>query len=310
MERELNRFLTEQKVAGLLVLHQGSVRLERYGLNHGPKGRWVSQSVAKSMTSTLVGAAIQDGFISSIDDKVSTYIPELENSSYQHVSIRQLMTMTSGVGWNENYSDLNSDIAKFYSAPVESGFNATVSYMKQLKKEAEPGQKWVYKTGETHLLGVLVSSATGQHLADYLSTKIWASYGMEQEASWSLDRTQHELGGCCIQATLRDYARFGQFILDKGYINGQSVVPDWWFEEATRAQVKFGQHGRGYGYQWWISSNGTFQAIGIHGQLIHIDPRRKLVVAVNSAWPEAVNPQRSAAQNNLLTTITSQIDKE
>ena len=123
--------------------------------------------------------------------------------------------MTTGVQWNENYTDPNSDIARFYSDPVDPGIDATVSYMRRLPAEAEPGKKWVYKTGETDLLGVLVSSATGQTLSNYLSKKIWVPYGMEQKATWILDRTDHELAGCCLQAKLRDYARFGQFVLDR-----------------------------------------------------------------------------------------------
>ncbi|MCP3980959.1 MAG: serine hydrolase [bacterium] len=309
LQPELERFMSEQKVAGLIVLHDGAVRLERYGLGYSDAGRWVSQSVAKSFTSTLVGAAVKDGFISSIDDPVTQYIPGLRGSAYDDVSIRQLMTMTSGVRWNEDYSDPQSDIARFYSKPIERGLDATVSYMRGLPAEAEPGAKWVYKTGETHLLGVLVSSATGQSLADYLSQKLWAPYGMQQSASWTLDRGGHELGGCCLQASLRDYARFGQFVLDGGRIDGRSIVPDGWFAAATRTQVQIGWAGRGYGYQWWTSDDGTFRAIGIHGQLIHIDPARRLVVAINSAWPEALSRQRSAATADLLTAIAAEVDR-
>ena len=188
--------------------------------------------------------------------------------------------------------------------------DATVSYMRGLGREAAPGTKWVYKTGETHLLGVLVSSATGQPLAEYLSSKIWRPYGMEQSASWSIDRTDHELAGCCLQATLRDFARYGQFVLEGGRIDGRSIVPDGWFEEATRTQASTGFAGRGYGYQWWTADDGTFDAIGIHGQLIHIDPARRLVVVLNSAWPAATGRERSSAQRNLLSTIAAAIDDE
>jgi CubicO group peptidase (beta-lactamase class C family) len=308
LEEELERFMSEQKVAGLIVLHEGTVRLERYGLGYSDAGRWTSQSVAKSVTSTLVGAAVRDGFISSIDDPVTKYIPGLRGSAYDNVSVRHLMTMTSGVRWNEDYSDPASDLARFYSAPVEPGLGATVSYMRRLPAEAEPGTKWVYKTGETHLLGVLVSSATEQTLAEYLSSKLWAPYGMEQSASWSIDRSGHELAGCCLQASLRDFARYGQFVLDRGQVNGRSIVPDGWFEAATRTQVQIGWPGYGYGYQWWTADNGTYQAIGIHGQLIHIDPARRLVVAINSAWPEATSRERWLARANFLRAITTAID--
>jgi len=225
----LERFIVDEKVAGLIVLQRGKVRLERYALGYSAAGRWVSQSVAKSITSTLVGAAVKDGYIASLDDPVTKYIAGLAGSAYDDVTIRQLMTMTSGVKWNEDYNDPSSDVARFFTEPLERGVNATLSYMRKLPREAPPGTKWVYKSGETHLLGVLVTSATRQPLAEYLSAKLWVPYGMEQSAVWTTDRTHHELAGCCLQAALRDFARFGQFVLDGGRVDGKSIVPDGWF---------------------------------------------------------------------------------
>ena len=181
--------------------------------------------------------------------------------------------------------------------------------MRQLPAEAAPGKKWVYKTGETHLLGVLVRAATGQSLAGYLSKKIWMPYGMEQKASWTIGRTDEEIGGCCLQATLRDYARFGQFVLDEGRINGVSIVPDTWFREATRVQIPLWPGG-GYGYQWWIFNDSTFEALGIYGQQIHIDPSRRLVVVISSAWPEAENNELRMKAFGFINTIVKEIDKE
>jgi CubicO group peptidase (beta-lactamase class C family) len=308
-EREFEEFLTEQKVAGLLILQDGMIRLERYGLGFSEAGRWTSQSVAKSVTSTLVGAAIKDGYINSVDDYVTDYIPDLKGSAYEKVSVRHLLTMNTGVQWKETYNDPNSDLIKFFTDPTEPGLDQTVSYMRRLPKEAEPGTKWVYKTGETHLLGVLVSLATGQTLSNYLSSKIWVPYGMEQEATWILNRTNQEMAGCCLQMSLRDFARFGQFVLEGGRINGESIVPDNWFEAATQTQIPL-WGGWGYGYQWWTMSDGTFRALGIHGQMIHIDPARHLVVAIYSAWPEAESDQRRIAAANFLRTIAKEIDKE
>jgi CubicO group peptidase (beta-lactamase class C family) len=307
---ELERFIADQKVAGLIVLQDGKVRLERYALGYGPSGRWVSQSVAKSITSTLAGAAVKDGFIRSIDDPVTAYVPALQGSGYDGVTIRQVMTMTSGVRWNEDYADTTSDIVRFYSAPVTPGLNATVSALRRLEREAAPGTRWHYNTAETHLLGIIVSSATKRPLAVYLSEKIWAPYGMEQSALWMTDRTHQELGGCCLHAGLRDFARFGQFVLDGGRIDGRLVVPDGWFAEATRRQQETPYPGRGYGFQWWTGQDGTFKAIGINGQLIHIDPARHLVVAMSSAWPVATAPERSAARDRMLETIASLVDAE
>jgi CubicO group peptidase (beta-lactamase class C family) len=308
---QLQRNIDDFKLAGIVVLHEGKLRLERYALGHSVAGRWVSFSVAKSLTSTLVGAAIRDGCISSVDDDVTRYIPELRGSAYDGVTVRQLLTMTSGVKWKEDYTDPKADVALFYSAPIDPGLDATVSYMKKLTRETPPGQEWHYSTGETNLIGVLVARATRKDLATYASEKIWAAYGMEQDASWMLDRTNHEHGGCCIQASTRDYARFGQFILDGARIDGRPIVADGWLEAATRKQVDIGQPGIGYGYQWWTRDDGTFNAYGIHGQQIHIDPARRLVVAINSAWPVAEFTKESlAARVALLNAIRAAIDSE
>jgi CubicO group peptidase (beta-lactamase class C family) len=308
-EKELNDFIAEQHVAGLLILQDGKIRLESYAHGHSKSNLWSSFSVAKSVTSTLVGAAIKDGFIKSLDDYVTDYIPDLKGSAYDSVRILHLLTMTTGIRWNESYTDPNGDIARFSADPIEPGMNATVSYMRRLPAEAEPGKKFLYSTGETHLLGVLVSAATHQTLSHYLSSKIWKPYGMEQNATWTLDRTGQELAGCCLQMTLRDFARFGQFVLEDGRINGESIVPSNWFKTASQIQVQLWPGG-GYGYGWWIFNGRSFDALGIYGQRIHIDPARQLVIAVNSEWPEADSNERQLAFANFLTSVNNEIDTE
>ena len=183
---DFDRFMDAQRVRGVLVLQDGKVRLERYAPPHSTATRWNSFSVAKSITSTLVGAAIKDGYIKSLDDPVTRYITGLRGSAYDDVTVRQLLTMTSGVKWNEDYTDVNSDVARMYAQPPDSGFDMTVSYVRKLPREAPPGTKWVYKTAETNLVGVLVAEATGKRLADYLSEKIWRAYGMERDAEWMI----------------------------------------------------------------------------------------------------------------------------
>jgi CubicO group peptidase (beta-lactamase class C family) len=307
----LRRSIDDFKLAGIVILHDGRLRLERYAHGHSAKERWVSFSMAKSLTSTLVGVAIKDGYIAGVDDPVTRYVPELRGSAYDGVTLRQLLTMTSGARWNEDYSDPRSDFALFYSAPIDPGLDATVSYMRKLARETTPGQKWHYNTGETNLVGVVVARATGKNLATYASERIWSRYGMEMDASWMLDRSDHEHGGCCVQAATRDYARFGQFILDGARIDGRSIVADRWLEAATRKQADIGSAGYGYGYQWWTRDDGTFSALGIHGQQVHIDPGRRLVVAVNSAWPQAeLTGESRAARIALLEAIRAAIDAE
>lgn len=307
-EKELEDFISEQKVAGLLILQDGKIRLERYAAGHNRSKLWSSLSVAKSVTSTLVGAAIKDGYIKSVDDYVTEYIPELKESAYDSVKISHLLTMTSGIRWNENYTDPNSDISRFSTDSIEPGLNATVSYMKSLPAVEEPGKKFLYSTGETHLLGVLVTEATDQTLSDFLSSKIWKPYGMEQSATWRVDRTGKEMAGCCLQMTLRDFARFGQFVLEDGRINGESIVPMNWFRTATQIQVPLWPGG-GYGYGWWIFDSRSFDALGIHGQRIHIDPSRRLVIVLNSEWPEADSNERQFAFARFLGSVNKEVDK-
>jgi CubicO group peptidase (beta-lactamase class C family) len=287
----VDAYMKDQRTAALVIIQDGKIRLEKYGLGFSADGRWTSFSVAKSFTSTLVGAAIKDGYIKSIDDKVSDYIPDLKGSVYDNVTIKQMLTMTSGVKWNEDYADPKSNVALFNAHKAEPGVDVTVSYMRKLKREAPSGTKWVYKTGETNLVGVLVSSATKKNLSDYLSEKVWRPFGMEHDASWLLGSTGHEISGCCLQASTRDFARFGLFILGGGIAGGKSVLPDGWIAEATTKHADTNQAEDGYGYQWWTVNDGSYAAKGIFGQGIFIDPKRKLVIASNSNWPQATDRQ-------------------
>ena len=300
----LDGYIASEHVAGVLVLQDGRVRLERYGLGFGPKGRWTSFSVAKSFTSTLVGAAVRDGSIKSIEDPITRYLPELAGSAYDGVSIRQVLTMSSGVKWNEDYSDPTSDVARA-GAPVVTtpGVDPTLAYLAKLPRESAPGTKWVYKTGETNLIGVLVTRATHKSLADYLSEKIWRPFGMADDAIWVVDANGQETGGCCISATLRDFGRMGQFILEGAH----GVLPKGWLEAATHKQMDIGDPGHGYGFQWWTNDDGTFDAIGIFGQTLHIDRKRRLVVVVNSDWPTAVGDKPEAARGAFLAAVTEAV---
>ncbi|MDP9104133.1 MAG: beta-lactamase family protein [Pseudomonadota bacterium] len=306
----VDAYMLANHTAGILVVQNGKVRMEKYGLGYSPKGRWTSFSVAKSFTSTLVGAAIKDGYIKSIDDPVTRYIPGLKGSAYDGVSVKQLLTMTSGVKWNEDYTDPKSDVAQLFSEVPAAGVDATVSYMRKLPREAEPGAKWVYKTGETNLIGVLVTSATHKTLANYLSEKIWKPFGMEQDAVWMVDDRGQEAGGCCISVALHDYARMGEFILGGGKVHGRSILPDGWIQAATHKQVETGEPGGGYGYQWWTRDDGSVDARGIFGQMIHIDPKRHLVIAISSAWEHATDRKQSQDRNALIAAVSAAVDAE
>lgn len=306
----LDQYLQTQGTAGLVIIQDGKVRLERYGQEFDSRGRWTSFSVAKSFTSTLVGAALQDGSIRSLEDKVSEYIPDLRGSAYDDVTIRQLLTMSSGVRWNEDYEDPQADVAKFNNAKPDSGVDATVSYMRKLPRAHPPGEVWHYNTGETNLIGVLVSSATGKPLAQYLQEKIWHPAGMEAQATWLQGKTGHEIAGCCLQAATRDFARFGLFVLANGRANGVQVVPADWFDQATRKQKEIGEPGRGYGFQWWTYDDGAVAAQGIFGQGIFIDPSRRLVIASNSNWSRATLGPEPKAREAFYAQVRALVDVE
>ncbi|UUY01323.1 serine hydrolase domain-containing protein [Sphingomonas sp. J315] len=238
----------------------------------------------------MVGAAIKDGYIKSIDDPVTRYIPDLAGAGYDGVTIRQLLTMTSGVKWNEDYTDPKSDVARMFAEAVPAGTDPTVFYMRKLPRESDPGVKFVYKTGETNLIGVLVRRATGKSLSAFLEEKIWKPFGMERDAFWMTDQTGTEVSGCCLSISLRDYGRIGQMALE----GGKGIVPDGWFADATKAQVSF--PGGGYGYQWWVPAGGIFAAQGIFGQVILVDPANKLVMVTSATWPRATDRDLSAAR--------------
>jgi len=304
----IDQYLAGQRAAGIVIVQDGKVRFERYGLGFGAKGRWTSFSVAKSFTSTLVGTAIQDGKIRSLDDKVSQHVPGLRGSAYDDVTVRQLLTMSSGVQWNEDYEDPQADVAKFNNAAPEDGMDATVSYMRKLPRAHPPGEVWHYNTGETNLVGVLVSSATGKPLAQYLQEKIWQPAGMEAPATWLLGKTGHEIAGCCLQAATRDYARFGLFVLAGGKAGGKQIVPADWFAQATVKQKDIGDPGKGYGYQWWTYDDGSVAAQGIFGQGIFIDRRRRLVIASNADWTRATKGPEPDAREAFYKQVQALID--
>lgn len=311
LRTDINAFMAGQRSAALLIVQGGKLRLERYGLDFDGAGRWTSFSVAKSFTSTLVGAALKDGYIRSLDDKVSDYIPDLKGSAYDDVSVRQLLTMTSGVQWNEDYADPQSDVARFNNHQPEAGQEALVSYMRQLPHAAPPGTRWLYSTGETNLVGTLVQQATGKPLATYLAEKVWGPAGMEHDATWLLSKTGQEIGGCCIQASPRDYARMGLFILNGAKVDGQSIVPDGWWEAATTKQADIGRPGHGYGYQWWTNDDGSYAARGIFGQGIFIDPQRELVIVTNANWAGgARDPAAMKAREQFYREVQQAVDAE
>jgi CubicO group peptidase (beta-lactamase class C family) len=298
---DLPDYVALNRMVGLLILKDGKIVFEHYDFGFTPEARWMSMSVAKSLVSTLVGAAVKDGYIASINDPVTRYLPQLSGSAYEGVSVRDMLMMASGVKWNETYVDPRSDRRQLLELQIASNKpGAIFGIMKSLPKASDPGRNFNYNTGETVLVGEVVQAATKMHLADYLSRKIWIPVGMESDAAWWLDSPDgHEVGGSGVLAVLRDFARFGQFILEGAKVDGKAIVPDWWLADATSAKPLAGVTGKnGYAYQWWTvkpeagpAHDGVFMGRGIHGQYLYINPGNNLVVVGLGARPKPVGKQ-------------------
>jgi CubicO group peptidase (beta-lactamase class C family) len=304
-------YMERYHIAGVMVLQDGQVRLQRYAKGFGPQQRWTSFSVAKSVTSTLLGIALQQGDIHSMDDTLGTYIPELRRTAYADVTVQQLLTMTSGVRWNEDYADAGSDVAQMYLGACVDGQAHVLSYLAKLPRQWPAGTHWNYNTAETDLLGILVQRATHRSLAAYLAQTIWQPYGMADDAYWIKDECDgSDTGGSGLSATLADYARLGQFMLGGGRIEGKPVIASAWLEGAVRQQAGVDEPDRGYGYLWWTDADGSYAAIGIFGQMVYVDPARKLVIAQVGAWPQATSKALVAARRAFVAAIKHAVDGE
>jgi CubicO group peptidase (beta-lactamase class C family) len=300
----LDEYFVRQNVAGLLVIKDGNIVYERYGLGNTEDSLWVAFSVAKSVTSMLIGAAIQDGYIKSVDERVTDYLPRLKNSAYDQSSIRNILQMSSGVEWNEDYADPESDIGIMARDAPDT--LQLYEYLRHKPRDAEPGEVFNYNTAETNLAGTLLRSAIGNNLATYLSEKIWLPFGMESDANWMLSEPGGgEFGGCCINATLRDYGRLGLFALDDGRLaDGTRVLPEGWMAESTTPSKGYA----GYGYFWWLGDT-TYRAVGIFGQAIFIDPTENVIVAQHSARAVASNEEDWALQSAFFAALTKAVSE-
>ncbi len=301
--RDVGDFMARWRTAGLLVLKHGEIALERYGMGNGRESLWTSFSTAKSMTATLAGAAFHDGAIASLDDPCERYLPRLAGSAYEGVSIRNVLRMCSGVAWREDDdADGRSEVHRLGRAMVSRRPGAVLDLMCKLTPAHPQGTVFNYSTGESCVLGAVVSAAVGRPLADYFSEKVWGPAGMEASGHWQLESEDGlELGGLGVSARLRDVARFGQLILEDGEAwGGGRVLPPGWRDLAGRPDCEATAYGRlrpgdpsGYGYQWWSTPpvpgvhDGVFAALGAYGQFIYVNPREQVVVAIQSAWRQS-----------------------
>jgi CubicO group peptidase (beta-lactamase class C family) len=303
-------YVSRNRVAGLLVMKNDEVLLEHYDLGINAATCWLSMSMAKSFSTTLVGAAIQDGYIQSVDDPLTRYLPEFAGSAYEGVSVKTLIQMTSGLCWSDDQTDANSERRKMLALQVGQEPGAVMRYMAERPRAAAPGTQWTYSTGDTHVVGALVKAATGKWLSDYLSEKIWSRLGMEADGAWWLEAPGGlEVAGSGLFATLRDYARFGRFILDDGVIDGTRVLPEGWVREAGSSRQINGQR-VDYGYMWWIVpapdgtlDDGAFVARGIFGQMLYINPKQRVICVVLSARSKPTTLNAPILDNDFFNAV-------
>ncbi|KAB0658755.1 serine hydrolase domain-containing protein [Acinetobacter courvalinii] len=316
---DLNQYLKNQNVTGLIILKDGKIALEYYGHGNTPTTLWTSRSIGKSVVSTLVGIAIQQEKIDSVDDPIIKYLPDLQGTAWQHVTLKQILQHTSGVEWNEDYTDPVSDFAHMtYCEAKINPDECVYQLVKNVKAKNKPGEVWSYNTGGAWLVGKVLEAATGQNIAAYLQDNLWKKAGMEREGVWhSYQRDVTDMGGHGFNATLRDYARFALFVSREGKLsNGQKLLPDHWLADSsnwTQARNSVTpEYPKGqYGYQWWnyhptsgtpLSSknmDATFWGRGIFGQRMAINPKNNIVMVQWSAWDSA-RPSAEIENENAL----------
>jgi CubicO group peptidase (beta-lactamase class C family) len=290
---DLIDYMALNRVTALLVLKDGKIAYEDYEMGNTEKTRWMSMSMVKTITASLMGAAIKEGHIKSIDDPVAQYVTRLKGSAYDGVSIRYLLEMASGVKWDETYTNPASDRRRMLTAQIAQKPGGILDLMASLPRAGAPGTIWNYSTGETFVAGAVVRQAVGSPLADYLSERIWTKAGMESDATWWLESPNGlEIGGSGLSATLRDYGRFGLFLMNEGVASGEKILPDGWVRDAGSSKT-IGGKVVDYGYMTWplaaradSTNRGAFQAIGIYGQHIYVNPREHVVIVVWGALPK------------------------
>ena len=305
-------FIKSTDTSALLVLKDGKIRFEQYWLTGGRDVQWISWSVAKSFLATLVGIAVEEGYIESIDVPITRYVDSLNGSAYEGVSIKNVLQMSSGARWNEDYSDAKSDIHRL--GAVMAGDSSLATFVASIVNETEPGTVCQYNSADTQALGMLVVEATGRSISSYMQEKICEPLGMESAGHWLVDNVDMEmvLGG--LNLTARDFAKIGELYRNKGQWNGVQVVPKDWVESSVKPDSAHLQAGKvivgghilplGYGYQWWVpeGDRGEFSAIGVYNQFVYVDPSRDVVIVKLSA-NRRYGTTTNEAENQEMETI-------
>ena len=290
-QRLLSEELEHYKTDGLIVLHNGNLLYENYWNNNSATSKHIAFSVTKSFVSALVGIALDEGLIDNIEDPITKYLSDFNGTGYEGVRIKDILQMSSGVDFNEDYADPKSDINRFGRATARgSSFR---DFAKSLERGREPGTYHHYVSIDTQVLGFLLAEVTGMPLKEYLYKKIWNKIGMEDDAFFIVDNNGVEMALGGLNATLRDYAKFGELYLNTGKWNGEQVVPASWVDASHTTDGPHLKPGEselssspwGYGLQWWVPGfpDTDYTASGVYNQYIYIDPLTNVVIAKTSS---------------------------
>ncbi len=270
-----DKVLEDNKTVAFLIIKNDTIQYEKYFNGYTQESIIPSFSMAKSVTSILIGCAIDDGLVKSIDEPIINYIPELKKNGFEKVTIKHVLQMTSALKFSESYINPFGEAASFYY-----GRNLKHETFK-LKLKGPPGEKTEYVSGNTQLLGLILERALkGKTITEYFQEKLWTPLEMEYDASWSIDKKNEgiEKTFCCINARARDFAKIGRLYLNKGNWNGKQIVSKKWVEESTKVDSSEGSVAE-YQYQWWLPSNdGDFMAEGILGQFVYVNPSKNIVI--------------------------------
>ena len=285
------KFIDSSYTQGLIIIQNDTIQYEDYWRGQTEDVKHISWSMSKSYVSALFGIAMEEGFIQSVEQSVDEYLPELKGSGYEGVKIKDVLQMSTGVGFDETYSDPNADINRYWD-DFGNG-KSQDEFAASLKNKTTPGTYNHYVSINTHVLGMIIVKATGQSLTDYLEEKIWKPIGAEFDAYWIADGEGMEMALGGLDAALRDYAKLGRLYLNNGNWNGKQIVPQSWVQASTHSTEEHLQANSenssspsfGYGYQWWIpdGDQGEIMAIGGFNQYIYINPTTNTVIVKNSA---------------------------
>jgi len=287
---KVDEYLSRTDTSALLILKDGKISYENYWLTGGKNVQWISMSVAKSFISALIGIAIDQGHIKSLEDEVTDYVPQLKNSAYDNVRIKDILQMSSGASWNEDYSDPNSDINR--SSKIFAIGGSLDEFSASLKKELKPGSYNRYNSTDTQVLGMLLREATRTSVTKYMQEMLWHPMGAQDSGYWILDSKNMEMAYAGFNATARDYAKLGELYRLGGKINGKQIIPRDWVKASVKPDAPHLMPGDnplsdfplGYGYQWWVPDlSGDFSAIGVYNQFIYVSPKSNMVIVKLSA---------------------------